>query len=323
MTGPITERTPRPVPWASRLTKLLDQFHAVHGGDRFPVNVEQLALEIPEQFQTGEPISIQGKALDPEFEGALFNLNDGQSGKGHWAIIYNQAIPSPGRIRFTLAHELGHYLCHRHLQGRFNCSEIDTLHWETPERQMENQANQFASHLLMPRPDFAAQIRSTSVDLDVLGGCSDRYGVSLTAAVLKWLEFTSERALLVMSRDGLVHWARGSGAGKWLSISMNKTLPNGKKRNLPAQSATVLHADTNVDRCGTKMDARVWFPNEPDGMILREMRIVSDQYKQTMTLLTLPPEVKPWERDKPDEDEDEGLEDTLDRFVRNGQPLVR
>jgi hypothetical protein len=41
-----------------------------------------------------------------------------------------------------------------------------------------------------------------------------------------------------------------------------------------------------------------------------------------MTLLVLPPEVKPWARDKMDDDDD-GLENTFDRFVRNGQPPVR
>ncbi len=33
-------------------------------------------------------------------------------------------------------------------------------------------------------------------------------------------------------------------------------------------------------------------------MVAREMRIASDFYRQTMTLLVLPPEVKPWEREK-------------------------
>lgn len=69
-------------------------------------------------------------------------------------------------------------------------------------------------------------------------------------------------------------------------------------------------------------DARIWFPQEPEGMVAREMRIASDLYRQTMTLLVLPPEVKPWERDKTDDDDD-GLENTFDRFVRNGQPPVR
>ncbi|WP_301278515.1 hypothetical protein [Dechloromonas sp.] len=76
----------------------MDQFHAVHGGDRFPVDVEALIREVPGTFQTGEPITIQGEAMDPEFEGALFNLNADAPGKGNWAIIYNQAISCPGEF---------------------------------------------------------------------------------------------------------------------------------------------------------------------------------------------------------------------------------
>ncbi len=313
-----------PVPWANRLNKILNQFHAVHGGDRFPVNVESLILEVPATFQTGEPISVEGQAMDTEFEGALFNLNAGQAGKGNWAVIYNQAITSPGRIRFTLAHELGHYLVHRHLHGEFNCNEADTLHWESPERQMENQANKFASYLLMPRPDFEAQIKSANINLEILGLCADRYGVSLTAAILKWLEFTSERAVLVMSRNGRVQWACGSESGKWLAIALNKKQSSGMKICLPAACITVLETDTNVDRLGTELDARIWFANEPSGMTIREMRVVSDQYRQTMTLLVLPQEVKPWERDKTQDDgDDDGLENTYDRFIRKGQLPVR
>ena len=83
-----------------------------------------------------------------------------------------------------------------------------------------------------------------------------------------------------------------------------------------------MDTDTNVDRLGTPIDARIWFPQEPEGMVARELRIASDFYRQTMTLLVLPPEVKPWEREKMDDDDD-GLENTFDRFVRNGQPPVR
>ncbi|HNN18190.1 MAG TPA: ImmA/IrrE family metallo-endopeptidase, partial [Giesbergeria sp.] len=269
-----------------------------------------------------EPITIQGEAMDPEFEGALFNLNADAPGKGNWAIIYNQAISSPGRIRFTLAHELGHYLVHRHLQTSFNCSEVDTTQWDSDERKIESEANTFASYLLMPADDYRRQIQGATIDLDVLGACADRYGVSMTSAILKWLELTPQRAVLVMSQNGVVQWACGSESGKWLSMHLNKRLANGQRRPVPAMSATRLDTDTKVDRLGTAIDARIWFAQEPEGMVAREMRIASDFYRQTMTLLVLPPEVKPWERDKTDDDDD-GLENTFDRFVRKGQPPVR
>jgi hypothetical protein len=201
----MTEPTTGPIQWANRLNKLLNQFHAVHGGDRFPVDVENLALQIPGQFQTGEPIMVEGRDIDPEFEGALFNLNFVQDPNPSWVIIYNQSINSAGRIRFTLAHELGHYLLHRQLKEEgFNCSETDMLHWDSPERQMETEADLFASYLLMPIDDFRTQVAEKTIDMDLLGQCAERYGVSLTAVVLKWLEFTSQRALMVMSYGGRV-----------------------------------------------------------------------------------------------------------------------
>jgi hypothetical protein len=52
-------------------------------------------------------------------------------------------------------------------------------------------------------------------------------------------------------------------------------------------------------------------------MTLREMRVVSDQYRQTMTLLVLPAEIKPWERDQTQEEDE--LEDTYNRLIRKGQ----
>jgi hypothetical protein len=76
----------------------------------------------------------------------------------------------------------------------------------------------------------------------------------------------------------------------------------------------------NVIRNGATVDAKIWFPKEPQGMTAQEMKIVSDQYKYTMTLLILPNEVKPWERNKQDDDDESTDEDSLLRFKRNLKP---
>ncbi|HEY3367835.1 MAG TPA: ImmA/IrrE family metallo-endopeptidase [Symbiobacteriaceae bacterium] len=59
----------------------------------------------------------------------------------HWAIFYNPACQNARRRRFSIAHELGHYLLHRHLvhEGR---PVAHQLH--------EDEANEFAGALLMP-----------------------------------------------------------------------------------------------------------------------------------------------------------------------------
>lgn len=87
---------------------------------------------------------------------------------------------------------------------------------------------------------------------------------------------------------------------------------------LPTQSVTEQMGVMSNERRGEKIDARVWFATEPEGMFLREMKITSDKYKQTITLLILPESIPPWERERLDEEDADGLESTYDRFVNNG-----
>lgn len=46
---------------------------------------------------------VRGQAADIQgFAGGLF-----KTGSAEWSILYNESLTSPGRIRFTKAHELG------------------------------------------------------------------------------------------------------------------------------------------------------------------------------------------------------------------------
>lgn len=66
-------------------------------------------------------------------------------------------------------------------------------------------------NMLMPLDDFRARIGpDDKPSMDDLGGAAQRYGVSLTAAALRWLEYTNRRAVFVVSRDGGAKWARSS-----------------------------------------------------------------------------------------------------------------
>ena len=131
---------------ATRLVRIAEAFSTAHGHPRFPVNVEQLALGAADIFGWKDPIAEVKPAAIKSFEGALF-ANEGRS---KWLLLYNQTLKSPGRIRFTKAHELGHYVLHRAQQDRFECSDADMLNWSSDEKDIEAQADLFASYLLMP-----------------------------------------------------------------------------------------------------------------------------------------------------------------------------
>ena len=264
---------------ANRLVKVTEQFASAHGFNRFPVDVPTLAMETARIFGWNDPISEVRQESIKGFEGALLPGD----GRKKWMLLYSDVVKSAGRIRFTQAHELGHYILHRLLRNEFFCSDQDMLNWSQDERDIEGQADLFASYLLMPLDDYRKQITS-AVDLDALGHCADRYGVSLTAAILKWLQYTDQKAVLIMSNDGFMKWA-------WSSEPAFEVGAYFKTRSqvisLPASS---LAADDTVvhDRKGREMAARIWFPHAPVNLSLREMKIYATQYDAVLTLLHLP-----------------------------------
>jgi hypothetical protein len=143
---------------AIRLTKICHAFSEIHGIERFPVNVAELSLCAAEVFQWDDPI-VKIEHVDiTGFDGALI-ANDARS---RWMLLYNNELTSPGRIRFTQAHELGHYILHRLKRDEFRCSSDDMLSWE--DKNIESEADLFASYLLMPFNDFRKQLM---LDVDI------------------------------------------------------------------------------------------------------------------------------------------------------------
>ncbi|MGV8838812.1 MAG: ImmA/IrrE family metallo-endopeptidase [Bauldia sp.] len=264
-----------PERWAFEITHVLN---AVFGAHRFPIDIPAVAKEYTAQKFPDDPIiSVAGDNL-PNFDGALFRAPAGQQG---WGIIYNNRIASKGRINFTLAHELGHFLLHRlaHPNG-IRCGEKDVANWDSPFGQIEHQANVFAANFLMPRDDFRRQVADNdTIDIDILSHCADRYRVSLIAAALRWLDYTQKRAVLVVSRDGFILWARSSKpalrTGAFFRTSAGPIeIP---QASLPLQQSLLVDGRATIVH-----DKGVWF-REP----VREMTIFAEQYDFAVSLLLL------------------------------------
>ena len=253
---------------------------------------------------------VQGEDLDG-FDG-LLKANKARS---KWLLLYNSATPSEGRKRFTIAHEFGHYILHRHQRDLFECGDGDIETGDNNERDIESEADLFASTLLMPLDDFRRQVDGQSISFDLLSHCADRYGVSLTAAALRWTEIAPKRAVLVASRDDHMLWAKSNEAalrsGAYFATRKNTI-------ELPRQA--LAHSYNGWD-AGDQQTGRAqdWFPREPTSMPVTEMTRVAGQYDYTLTLLLMPD--AEWQR--PRHDDEEAEEDTFDRFIRNGQYPVR
>ncbi|MER2509247.1 MAG: ImmA/IrrE family metallo-endopeptidase [Amaricoccus sp.] len=198
---------------AIALTKILDARDGVDRFDRAPVDPEWLALNYSAQVFSNEPIVVvKGEALD----GCVGALVFGETKPRRWGILYDER-QDPRRRNFTVAHELGHYLLHREMieettpDGLY-CSEAD-VEQGRGSTAIEKEADLFAATLLMPLHDFRKQLTPKArADFTVLGRLGDRYGVSLTAVILRWLDYTETRAMVVVSNEGFALWAKSSSA---------------------------------------------------------------------------------------------------------------
>lgn len=75
---------------------------------------------------------------------------------GRWRIIVNENMP-PARKRFTIAHEIGHFLHDRDYLEQHRAMDRDGDAADATYRERERRANDFAANLLMPEDDFIQQ----------------------------------------------------------------------------------------------------------------------------------------------------------------------
>lgn len=280
----MTSNPATPGAWANFLSK-------AWGRDRFPIDVKLIARDISSR-QKDPIVEIHGGDIG-ELEGMLLRRASG------WYLLYNDQVQSNGRINFTIAHELGHYLLHRSEEEIFHCSTEDLLDWGSVARRREAEADKFSAMLLMPLDDYRRQVGSAKVDFELLGACANRYGVSLLAAIRQWIDFTSRRAVLVVSRDGFIRWSWSS-----KKALRTKAFFRFSKETIAIPEASVAARTTRHpdERTGIELPARAWFKHEPADLPLQEMRIVSDQYALIISLLILP-DGDPWEKDDDDEED--------------------
>ena len=271
-------------------------------GKHFPVDVRVVALDLssrqPDPIKKIEAIDIPPDAC----EGILAPNTRGT----RWGIGYSTYIRETGKVNFTVAHELGHYVLHR----KDKHPAIDTEEQlrdfprarQSPDN-IEQEANEFASYLLMPLDDYRDQLTSDAVTMDLVTHCAARYGTSLAAAALKLIEFIDKPVVCISSRRGIVQWSRSSEPAfkAGLYLRRGTPVPQGSLTFgcQGAQASAELRAGARNDRAG-------WFP----GVRVHESAVPQPYYESVFTLLQCWGSVG-----RPrDDGYDEPHEDMYDRF---------
>jgi hypothetical protein len=138
-----------------RAHELRDRYLATYGGDEIPVPVESIAEDLLGLRIEEDDLGECSGMLIPSERLILVNASEAMSGD----------TPTR-RHRFTIAHELGHWICHaRGMEDAPTYCRAKDVSQDT-DRTLEREANVFGAELLMPEvavremwaafPDFSA-----------------------------------------------------------------------------------------------------------------------------------------------------------------------
>lgn len=142
-----------------------------------PVPVEQLAL-----FRGAD---VHYEPFPGELSGMVHRQPNGR------AVIGVNAVHSPTRQRFTIAHELGHLVLHKDEQ--FHVDENSPIGFRSPLSSQavdsaEIEANQFAAELLMPVSLLNAEIAKIPSNIsteEAIAMLAEAFGVSEQAMTFR------------------------------------------------------------------------------------------------------------------------------------------
>lgn len=190
---------------------------------------EELARDLLSKLKIGPPadldalaciIGLQIREVNSKgFEGALVRV----PGRLRGTVAVRADIREHSRKRFTIAHEIGHYLLPDHGSIMPICKEDQVNIWTGESIRKEDAANRFASELLLPSDQISLILGNRNPSMATARFISNKFETSLISAALKCIDVTEKACALVISVDGLVQRYRPSKSWRYL-IPTGQTL---------------------------------------------------------------------------------------------------
>jgi hypothetical protein len=184
-----------------------------------PVPIERLCREL--DIQSIQDLEIEG------FEGGLITDTD----RSHGVILVRKSHPF--RRRFTIGHELGHFLIPTHMpnaDGRFLCSREDLGLLSAGENnrrgRMEVEANRFSSLLLIPPPLLRPRLKGDP-DISRMAELADDFEVSKQAMARAYSQYHEEILAFVFTKDGKVLFSFKHLKFPFITVANGHVVPQG------------------------------------------------------------------------------------------------
>jgi Zn-dependent peptidase ImmA (M78 family) len=209
------------------------------------------------------------------FDGALVRSRSAQKG----IVAVNVGIREQSRKRFTVAHEIGHFVMpHHRLLGNI-CEQRSIESFSTRLQRPEIEANEFAAEFLLPSAVLRHTFNLREFSLAQISAVANDFEASLTATTRCFLNLTDLPCALVWSVSGNARWlARSATFRFFLPL---EDLPG------PASFAAKLFNGVAVPSDFAAVQPDAWL-NRPDAEsveTLLEHSVFLPNYDAVLTLL--------------------------------------
>jgi Zn-dependent peptidase ImmA (M78 family) len=247
---------------------------------------EKRALELIEKYNVDSPAGLNLEKIaneeylfieetnTTEYQGRI-KFND-----EYGLISINKNISDLGAKRFTIAHEMGHFYLEK--KEHFNKHICRFANIYSKEK-LEADANKFAAELLMHRPWFNKIILNRPVNMELMKEVSENFGVSLTAAAIRYAEIGQYPIAVIMSHDGKVEW---NYINEYFPFNW---IPEGY-RVRKESSAYDFFNGKEAQTCDDLVPAYTWFSEDSNcksSTYFFEQNVVIKKHNSVLTLLWL------------------------------------
>lgn len=183
-------------------------------------DVELLAEQVLDTYSQKAPVDLARIAVEEGIELVEGDFGDDFHGRleflpavSTFAIYHPQLITAryPGRVRFSIAHELGHYFIDEHREGIINGLFHNSAESFDSKSSVEHEADTFASALLIPTKALrSAMGRNNILTLEQILDLSRTCDASAQATAFRYVRFAEEPCLAIVSKDARVLYAFAS-----------------------------------------------------------------------------------------------------------------
>ncbi|WP_055666911.1 ImmA/IrrE family metallo-endopeptidase [Desnuesiella massiliensis] len=189
-------------------------------------------------------------------------------------IINDRKILYIPRQRFSIAHEVGHFFIPWHSRNMCTCTNIGDFSSDNLE---ENQADVFASELLIPTDKLLSRISGKAISMELIKELAQEFNVSLGAMTRKVISNSDDKII------ALIYYSNGRKIVQAKSSSFDLNLKPGIIRGSAAKE--LLHNRYSNETVKRILSCDVWLQENSHDFEIVEESLYQPNFSRVFTLL--------------------------------------